>query len=232
MQLKDLRKISAYEREFPKTGDMRVPGRIFASEALLRPLLSGEVEGEGGGQEWNALVQVRNVASLPGIVRASSAMPDIHPGYGFPIGGVGAFDPEEGVVAMGGVGFDINCGVRTLATPLIRKDIAARKEEIADRLFAHVPAELGSEGKIRLTLDGVDEMLRKGAKFALERGYGVPEDLEHIEEGGDGGGRLRRGVPQGQGTGVPAGGHPRLGQPLPGGAARGGDLRPGGSASL
>lgn len=186
MQLKDLRKISDYEWEFPKTGDMRVPGWIFASEALLRPLLSGEVEveGEGGGQEWNALVQVRNVASLPGIVRASIAMPDIHPGYGFPIGGVGAFDPEEGVVAMGGVGFDINCGVRTLATPLTRKDIEARKEEIADRLFAHVPAGLGSEGKIRLTLDGVDEVLKKGAKFALERGYGVPEDLEHIEEGG------------------------------------------------
>jgi len=187
VEARDLRKISDYAWELPKAGDMRVPGWIFVSEALLRPLLSGEGAGEaegGGGQEWNALVQVRNVACLPGIVRASIAMPDVHPGYGFPIGGVGAFDPEGGVVAMGGVGFDINCGVRVLTTPLSRSDIEPRQDEVADRLFAHVPAGLGSEGKIRLTLDGVDEVLKKGAKFALERGYGFPEDLDYIEENG------------------------------------------------
>lgn len=181
----EVKKISDYEWELPKKGDMRVPGWIFASEELLRPLLGGQGEGdEGAGHEWNALVQVQNVASLPGIVRASIAMPDIHPGYGFPIGGVGAFDPASGVVAMGGVGFDINCGVRVLATPLSRQDIEAKKEEVADRLFAHVPAGLGSEGKIRLTLEGVDEVLIKGADFAIERGYGIPEDREYIEEGG------------------------------------------------
>ncbi len=188
METKDLRRIGDCAWELPKTGEMRVPGWIFVSEALLRPLLSGEADGEGeggGGHDWNALTQVRNVASLPGIAKASIAMPDVHPGYGFPIGGVGAFDPEGGVVAMGGVGFDINCGVRVLATPLTRSDIEGRKEELADALFAQVPAGLGSEGRIRLALDGVDEVLEKGARFALERGYGLPEDLEYIEENGE-----------------------------------------------
>ena len=174
----ELRKVSDYEWELPKTGDMRVPGWIFASEAILRPLLDVK------GHEWSALEQVRNMASLPGIVKAAIAMPDVHPGYGFPIGGVGAFDPDEGVVAMGGVGFDINCGVRVLATPLSREDIEARKEEVADRLFSHIPAGLGSEGKLRLSVSEIDEVLKKGACFALERGYGVPEDLEYIEENG------------------------------------------------
>jgi tRNA-splicing ligase RtcB len=174
----ELRKVSDWEWELPKSGDMRVPGWIFASEAILKPLLDQK------GHEWNALEQVKNVASLPGIVKASIAMPDVHPGYGFPIGGVAAFDPEEGVVAMGGVGFDINCGVRVLITPLSREDIEAKKEEVADRLFSHVPAGLGSTGKLKLTERGIDEVLRKGAYFALERGYGVPEDLAYIEEGG------------------------------------------------
>lgn len=182
----ELKKIGDFAWELPRVGEMRVPGWIFVSEQLLRPLLSGTEGGEdeGGGHEWNALVQVRNVACLPGIVTASIAMPDIHPGYGFPIGGVGAFDPDRGVVAMGGVGFDINCGVRVLTTPLSRSDVEGRKEELADSLFAHVPAGLGSEGKIRLTLDGVDEVLKKGAAFALDRGHGLPEDLEYIEENG------------------------------------------------
>lgn len=187
MKLEDLRRLGEYEWELPRVGEMRVPGRLYVSEELLRPLISGEVEAEGeggGGQEWNALLQVQNVAALPGIVRASIAMPDVHPGYGFPIGGVGAFDPDDGVVAMGGVGFDINCGVRVLLTPLQRQEVEARKEEVADRLFAHVPAGLGSEGHIRLSIDEVDQVLKKGARFALERGYGIPEDLEYIEEGG------------------------------------------------
>ncbi|HIE47479.1 TPA: RtcB family protein, partial [Candidatus Bipolaricaulota bacterium] len=174
----ELKKVSDWEWELPKSGDMRVPGWIFASEEILRPLLDVK------GHEWNALEQVRNVASLPGIVKASIAMPDVHPGYDFPIGGVAAFDPAEGVVAMGGVGFDINCGVRVLATPLSREDVEAKKEEIADRLFSHVPAGLGSTGKLKLTERGIDQVLVKGAYFALERGFGVPEDLEYIEEGG------------------------------------------------
>ena len=174
----EIRKVNDYEWEIPKSGDMRVPGKIYASEAILKPLLDQK------GHEWNALEQVRNVASLPGIVKAAIAMPDVHPGYGFPIGGVGAFDPDEGVVAMGGVGFDINCGVRVLVTPLHRSDIEARKEEVADALFQHVPAGLGSEGKLKLSVSEIDQVLRKGAYFALERGYGLPEDLEYTEEGG------------------------------------------------
>ena len=174
----ELKKVSDWEWELPKSGDMRVPGWIFATEEILRPLLDVK------GHEWNALEQVRNVASLPGIVKASIAMPDVHPGYDFPIGGVAAFDPAEGVVAMGGVGFDINCGVRVLATPLSREDVEAKKEEIADRLFSHVPAGLGSTGKLKLTERGIDQVLVKGAYFALEQGFGVPEDLEYIEEGG------------------------------------------------
>ncbi|MCR4392103.1 MAG: RtcB family protein [Candidatus Acetothermia bacterium] len=178
----ELKRITEYEWELPKMGEMRVPGRIYISAALLKPLLAER--GEGGGHEGNAIDQVKNVASLPGIVKASIAMPDVHPGYGFPIGGVGAFDPDEGVVAMGGVGFDINCGVRVLATPFSRKEVEARKEQVADALFAHVPAGLGSEGKLRLTVAEIDEVLKKGAKFALERGFGIPEDLEYVEEGG------------------------------------------------
>ncbi|HDC92207.1 MAG TPA: RtcB family protein, partial [Candidatus Acetothermia bacterium] len=174
----EVRKVTDFEWEIPRSGDMLVPGKIYASEAILKPLLDHK------GHEWNALEQVRNVASLPGIVKAAIAMPDVHPGYGFPIGGVGAFDPDEGVVAMGGVGFDINCGVRVLVTPLHRDDIEAKKEEVADKLFHHIPAGLGSEGELRLSVEGIDEVLKKGAYFALERGYGLPEDLEYTEEGG------------------------------------------------
>ena len=187
MTAENLIRRGEYMWELPRTGEMRVPGWLFVSQPLLQPLLSGtaEADGEGGGgHDWNALTQVRNVACLPGIVKASIAMPDVHPGYGFPIGGVGAFDPVDGVVAMGGVGFDINCGVRVLSTPLSRDDIEPRKDQLADVLFAHVPAGLGSEGTIRLSLQGVDEVLEKGARFALDRGYGLPEDLEYIEENG------------------------------------------------
>lgn len=187
MTTENLIRRGEYMWELPPTGEMRVPGWVFVSQPLLQPLLSGaaEADGEGGGgHDWNALTQIRNVACLPGIVKASIAMPDVHPGYGFPIGGVGAFDPADGVVAMGGVGFDINCGVRVLTTPLSREDIEPRKDQLADVLFAHVPAGLGSEGTIRLSLQGVDEVLEKGARFALDRGYGLPEDLEYIEENG------------------------------------------------
>ncbi len=176
----DFRKVDDHMWEIPASGDMRVPGRVYASESLLSPLL----EDAEGGHGWNALSQVRNVACLPGIVKASIAMPDVHPGYGFPIGGVGAFDVDEGVVAMGGIGFDINCGVRVLATPLGREDIERRKEELADLLFGYIPAGLGSEGKLRLSVSGIDELLVKGAEFAVSQGYGVPEDLEYTEEGG------------------------------------------------
>lgn len=176
----EIKKITPYLWEVPKTGDMLVPGRIYGDEETIQHLLK-DIE---MGKEWNALKQVVNVACLPGIQKASLAMADIHPGYGFAIGGVGAFDLENGVISVAGVGFDINCGVRVLKTPLFKKDIEAKKEEIANQLFRDVPAGVGSTGDIKLSMQDVDALLIKGASFAVEKGYGFPEDIEYIEENG------------------------------------------------
>jgi tRNA-splicing ligase RtcB len=128
--------------------------------------------------------QVVNVATLPGIVTASYAMPDAHWGYGFPIGGVAAFDPETGVVSGGGVGFDISCGVRTLHTGLQRPDIMAMQGKLADLLYERIPAGLGSTGTIRLSITRLDDVLRGGAAWAVENGYGTAADLSRTEEHG------------------------------------------------
>jgi tRNA-splicing ligase RtcB len=131
------------------------------------------------------LEQATNVVQLPGIVSASYAMPDAHWGYGFPIGGVAAFDPAVGgVISAGGVGFDISCGVRTLHTGLGRRDLIPLQRELADALYYRIPAGLGSTGHIRLTERELDRMLEGGARWALEQGYGEPEDLGRIEEHG------------------------------------------------
>ncbi|HCP32031.1 TPA: RNA-splicing ligase RtcB [Candidatus Acetothermia bacterium] len=175
-----LKRISQSEWLLEKSGEMRVPGRIFADIQTIEQLQTDVAE----KKEWNALRQVRDVACLPGIVTAALALPDVHPGYGFPIGGVGAFDLKEGVVVVGGVGFDINCGVRLLATPLHKEDLSGVLSELADDLYRTVPAGLGSEGKLRLTLDEIDQLLREGARYVVKRGYGVEEDLVHIEEEG------------------------------------------------
>jgi len=175
-----LKRISQSEWLLEKSGEMRVPGRIFADIQTIEQLQTDVAE----KKEWNALRQVRDVACLPGIVTAALALPDVHPGYGFPIGGVGAFDLKEGVVVVGGVGFDINCGVRLLATPLHKEDLSDVLPELADDLYRTVPAGLGSEGKLRLTLDEIDQLLREGARYVVKRGYGVEEDLVHIEEEG------------------------------------------------
>lgn len=154
-------------------GKMRVPGVIFASESLMREMDAKVYE------------QVTNVAMLPGIVRASFAMPDAHWGYGFPIGGVAAFDADAGgVVSAGGVGFDISCGVRTLHTGLAIEDITAVKDKLADALYRAIPAGMGSTGTIRLDDKQMDAMLQGGARWAVERGFGTPADLERIEENG------------------------------------------------
>jgi len=154
-------------------GRMRVPGVIYASEPLIR------------GMDDKVLEQVSNVATLPGIVRASYAMPDAHWGYGFPIGGVAAFDADRGgVVSAGGVGFDISCGVRTLSTGLSAADLAPRAHALADALAGSVPAGVGSAGAIRLNEHEMDQMLSGGARWAVDRGYGTPQDLERIEERG------------------------------------------------
>jgi tRNA-splicing ligase RtcB len=166
-------RIDECEWRLPQAGAMRVPGIIFADETLIRSM------------DDKVFEQVANVAKLPGIVKASYAMPDAHWGYGFPIGGVAAFDPDEGgVVSAGGVGFDISCGVRTLLTGLPLVQVEAVKVALADTLFARIPAGVGSTGALRLTLDEMDAMLCGGARWAIEQGYGRPEDIERVEEHG------------------------------------------------
>jgi len=164
---------SDYQWEIPPHGDMRVPAIIFASEALVREM------------DQKVYEQAVNVAMLPGIVGASYAMPDAHWGYGFPIGGVAAFDPDEGgVISAGGVGFDISCGVRCLQTGLKRADIASVQKALADALYYRIPTGVGSTGNIHLEPAEMDAMLAGGAVWALEKGWGLPEDLERIEERG------------------------------------------------
>ena len=156
-------------------GDMRVPGIVFATEALL-PDITGDM----------SLQQVANVATLPGIVEASYAMPDVHWGYGFPIGGVAATDVAEGgVVSPGGVGFDISCGVRLLLSPLTRDELGERLERLMDALAARIPRGTGPGAVWRLASEKqLVEVLTGGARYAVEQGYGVEEDLARCEDGG------------------------------------------------
>ena len=173
MNRQSLTRRSDFEWVIEASGCMRVPGIIYAGEKLIDEM------------DEKVCEQLTNVASLPGICRAAYAMPDAHWGYGFPIGGVAAFDPDEGgVISAGGVGFDISCGVRTLHTGLIADQVESRKGEIADSLFKNVPAGVGSRGAIHLNEQEMDEMLLGGGRWAVARGYGRPEDLEYIEEGG------------------------------------------------
>ncbi len=173
------RKVDEFLWEIPAEGAMRVPGRIYADDMSMKILTE-----ESGSVQWDALMQVRNVACLPGIQTASLAMADIHPGYGFPIGGVGAFDLEEGVVTLAGVGFDINCGVRTMLIDIPLEEIEKNRDALADELFTSVPAGIGSTGSLKLSRKDIDSVLTEGARFPLERGYGASEDLEYIEENG------------------------------------------------
>lgn len=152
---------------------MRVPAIIFADEDLIREM------------DEMVYTQITNVATLPGIVEAAYAMPDAHWGYGFPIGGVAAFDPEEGgIISVGGVGFDISCGVRTLLTGLRSQEIESVQKELADALFQKIPAGVGSTGTISLNDAEMDAMLAGGAKWAVAQGWGQLEDLERIEDNG------------------------------------------------
>ncbi len=168
-----LNKIHDYLWEIPKHGGMRVPARLYASEAMLDDILSD-----------NAPQQAANVAHMPGIVKASMAMPDIHWGYGFPIGGVAAFDAEDGVISPGGVGYDINCGVRLMVSDLEREDVAPRAEALVDELFRRVPTGVGAAGALRVSKPELRRVLTKGAEWAVAQGYGEAADLEHVEERG------------------------------------------------
>ena len=169
-----LNRLEDYLWEIPRQGGMRVPGRIYASEKLMAGL-----KGD------NSLRQVMNVAHLPGIVGYSLAMPDIHWGYGFPIGGVAAISVDDGVISPGGVGYDINCGVRLVKTGLVFEQIKDKLTRIVETLFSMIPSGVGSEGAIpKLSKQDQKRLLRDGARWAVAEGYGNHEDLSHMEEGG------------------------------------------------
>jgi len=157
----------------PKSGAMRVPGLIFANSDLIRAI-----------QQDQSLTQVANVATLPGIVGYSLAMPDIHWGYGFPIGGVAAFDLEEGIVSPGGVGYDINCGCRLMTTRLRADDIRPLIRDLVQALYHHIPTGVGSRGPIHLSPSDESRVAVMGAEWAVQKGFGTPQDLERTEDHG------------------------------------------------
>jgi len=173
MNLQGLRQEGTHRWVIEPEGRMRVPAVLYADEALIADM------------DDKVRQQICNVASLPGIVDAAYTMPDAHWGYGFPIGGVAAFDADDGgVVSAGGVGFDISCGVRTLVSSCTREDVVGCQERLAHELARAIPAGVGSTGRIRLSGAEMDAMLTGGARWAVSRGYGRVEDLAHVEEGG------------------------------------------------
>ncbi len=168
----EIKRIEPYLWEIPRSGGMLVPGRVYASARLME-----EIRGD------QSLQQVKNVAELPGIVGWSLAMPDIHWGYGFPIGGVAATEAGRGAISPGGVGYDINCGVRLARTDLTVDSVRERLPRLMDELFTVVPSGVGAEGAIsKLSRAELRRMLEHGAAWAIERGYGEAGDLEHTEE--------------------------------------------------
>jgi tRNA-splicing ligase RtcB len=169
-----LRQIDDYRWEIPREGKMRTRGLIFCSREMLPSI-----------QEDQSLQQVANVATLPGIVGPSMAMPDIHWGYGFAIGGVAAFDPVDGIVSPGGVGYDINCGVRLLRTKLHREQVVCCMEGLVNTLFNNIPSGVGSRRQdFKLTGSTFKKVLKDGARWAVKDGFGEASDLDHIEAGG------------------------------------------------
>jgi len=160
--------------EIPKEGKMLVPGVIFASEELMK-----NIEKDGKTVE-----QIKNVAQLPGIVGKSMAMPDAHCGYGFSIGGVAAFDIEKGIISPGGVGYDINCGIRLLLTNIKKEEFMKKREQVLGEIFKNVPSGVGRGGEFKLSDEEMKNVLEQGAGWAVSRGYGTKEDLERIEDNG------------------------------------------------
>jgi tRNA-splicing ligase RtcB len=170
-----LEKKDDFRYEIPRSykNSMRTSGIIFADEQMITQVIRD-----------NAPEQVANVATLPGIRGSSLAMPDIHWGYGFPIGGVAAMNEEDGVLSPGGVGYDINCGVRLLKTNLTHDEVIPNLRNLVDAIFKNVPSGLGSEGKIKINMNQLDEVLRSGARWAVDEGFGWSSDLEYLEENG------------------------------------------------
>ena len=168
-----INKISDNEWEIPKSGKMNVPVRIFASEKLLEQI-----------KKDDSLKQGMNVASLPNIQKFSYMMPDAHQGYGMSVGGVAAFPVEKGIISPGMTGFDINCGIRLLATPVSKTDVEPKIKELLEELFKNVPSGVGSDSDIRLKREELDAVLKKGCRWALENGYATEEDLDVTESSG------------------------------------------------
>ncbi len=170
MYKEKLRKLNKWTYELPKLGKMLVPGRIFISQKMII--------------EEDALKQIANVAQLPGILKYSIGLTDMHVGYGFCIGGVAAFDLDKGIISPGGVGYDINCSVRLLKTNLTKKDILKKQREIVKALYRKIPSGVGGGSKFQITKKELDKLLKQGAKYVIDKGYGVKEDYLHMEEEG------------------------------------------------
>ena len=168
-----LNQIEEFIWEIPRSGDMLVPARIFASENLLKQI-----------SQDKTLEQLKNTASLPGIQKYAICMPDGHQGYGFPVGGVVATDANNGCISPGGVGYDINCGVRMIKTNLSYKDLRGKEELLGELLFSKIPTGLGKGGVLNTSLKDIEEILSLGVEWALANGYAVPEDLEFCEDRG------------------------------------------------
>lgn len=169
----EIKKISQDIYEIPKEGNMKVPARIFASEKIFENI-----------KKDKTIEQIKNVACLPGILKTAIALPDAHQGYGFPIGGVAAFDLDKGIISPGGVGYDINCSVRLLKTNLMKDDILKKQEEITEALYRKIPSGLGRGSKFNITRNELNKLLEGGARYFIEKGFGVKEDYLHMEEEG------------------------------------------------
>jgi len=169
----EVKRLDEFVYEIPRQGQMRVPAVIYASSKLLESI-----------KRDKTLLQAQNVASLPGIQKKAFVMPDGHQGYGFPIGGVAAFDRTTGIISPGGVGYDINCGVRLLKTEYFEQDIRVKRGELLNEIFKEVPAGVGRKGQIRLDKNILFDVCRRGAEWAVDNGYGTKEDLLKTEEYG------------------------------------------------
>src|SRR3989344_5060350 len=169
----ELKKVSEFVWEIPKQGKMLVPAIVFASDSLMEKI-----------KQDNTLQQAANVACLPGIIKAAYTMPDAHQGYGFPIGGVAAMDLDKGVISPGGVGFDINCGIRILATNLNIKEMKEKKKEVLHQIARDVPKGVGKGSVVKLDKTEIKEILETGARWAVKKGYGTKDDLDRTEDYG------------------------------------------------
>lgn len=167
-----MKKVSEFVYELPKSDGMNVPGRIFASDILFQSV------------ENQCVIQLANIAKLPGIVGHSLAMSDVHVGYGAPVGGVAAFDAKKGIVSPGVIGYDINCGVRLLVSNLMSKELLSKRKQVLSEMYRSVPSGVGTKGEFRLTNKEIDSVLLKGVNWAIEKGFGSEKDRELCESNG------------------------------------------------